>query len=77
MDRRSFILTLVGGVAATTLGGLAVADVAHAKPVAVPDAEALKPETAKALDEADAGFSQYWRRRRYYHRRRRYYRRGW
>jgi hypothetical protein len=76
LDRRSFILTLVGGIAAASLGGLAVAEAAQVKPVAVPDAEALKPETAKALDETDAGFSQYWRRRRY-HRHRRYYRRGW
>lgn len=74
MDRRSFLMTLVGGFAAAGMGGIAAAEAAQPKLVPVPDAEPNKGEEAvtaemkEALDKTDAEFSQY-----YYYRRPRYY----
>ncbi len=70
MDRRSFITTLIGGFAATSLGGVAVAQTAaQVAPMPGPVADGVKLD-AEALDKTDAEFSQY-----YYRRRRRFYRR--
>ncbi|MFC5421793.1 hypothetical protein ACFPOB_19725 [Bosea eneae] len=56
MNRRSFIVTLCGGLAASAAGvSLASAPVAAAS---------LAPENAARLDAAPAEFSQYWRRPR-------------
>jgi hypothetical protein len=82
VDRRSFIMTLIGGMAAASLGGVAVAEAAQGKPVPGPLPEPAKADdvkaddqiaadTTQALDKADAEFSQYY----YYRRRPRYYRR--
>ena len=74
MDRRSFLMTLVGGFAAAGMGGIAAAEAAQPKLVPKPDAEPSKGEEAvtaemkEALDKTDAEFSQY-----YYYRRPRYY----
>lgn len=74
MDRRSFLMTLVGGFAAAGMGGIAAAEAAQPvlapKPEAEPakDGEALTAEVKEALDKTDAEFSQY-----YYYRRPRYY----
>ena len=76
MDRRSFLMTLVGGFAAAGMGGIAAAEAAQPKLAPVPDTEPSKGEEAvtaemkEALDKTDAEFSQY-----YYYRRPRYYRR--
>jgi hypothetical protein len=70
-------MTLIGGMAAASLGGVAVAEAAQTKPVPGPLPEPAKADdqlaagTADALDKADAEFSQYY----YYRRRPRYYRR--
>lgn len=77
MDRRSFIFSLVGGLAAASISGMASAEAA--KPGPTPEraaGEDLASGAAEALDGAEAEFSQY-RRRRYYRPRyrRRYYRR--
>lgn len=85
MDRRSFIMTLIGGMTVASLGSVAVAEAAAPKaaPVAGPTPEPAKPDeqvTADmkdALDKSDAEFSQYYyyrRRPRYYARPRYYYR---
>lgn len=82
MDRRSFIMTLIGGMAAASLGGVAVAEAAQVKPVPGPLPEPAKAndvkaddqiaaDTKEALDQTEADFSQYY----YYRRRPRYYRR--
>ncbi len=74
MDRRSFLMTLVGGFAAAGMGGIAVAEAVQPKLAPVPDAEpnkgdeAVTAEMKEALDKTDAEFSQY-----YYYRRPRYY----
>ncbi|WP_306225181.1 hypothetical protein [Bosea beijingensis] len=74
MDRRSFLMTLVGGFAAAGMGGIAVAEAAQPKLAPLPDTEPNKGEEAvtaemkEALDKTDAEFSQY-----YYYRRPRYY----
>jgi hypothetical protein len=74
MDRRSFLTALFGGIAVS----------ATAAVIGSSDAQAatLPAETAAALDEAPAEFSQYYRRPyrrppppRYYRRHRRRYRR--
>lgn len=78
MDRRSFITALIGGMAAASLGGIAVAEAAQPKLTPVPEGDMpIAPATGKALDETDAEFSQYYYRRRRYRRypRRGYYRR--
>lgn len=83
MDRRSFIMTLVGGFAAASLGGVAVAEAAPAKsapsagPAPARDDEAVAAELKDGLDKAETEFSQYYyyrRRPRYYARPRYYYR---
>ena len=75
MDSRSFITTLVGGFAAASLGGIAAAtaapSAAQLMPVPEADDARLAAGAAEALDGADAGYSQY------YYRRRPYYRRGY
>jgi hypothetical protein len=75
MDRRSFITTLIGGFAAASLGGIAAATAAPSASQLVPIPEAddarLAAGATEALDGADAGYSQY------YYRRRPYYRRGY
>lgn len=75
MDRRSFITALIGGMAAASVGGIAMAQAVEHKAATLPNdaSDALPVETAKALDESDAEFSQYYRRRRY----RRHYRRSY
>ncbi|MGE7468766.1 hypothetical protein ACQKLX_04965 [Bosea sp. NPDC003192] len=56
MNRRSFIATLCGGIAASAAGvSMASAPVAAAS---------LATEDAAKLDAVPAEFSQYWRRRR-------------
>lgn len=76
MDRRSFIMTLIGGMAAASIGGVAAVEAAQPKAVPVPDPtparddEAVTAEVKDALDKTDAEFSQY-----YYYRRPRYVRR--
>lgn len=89
MDRRSFLTTLIGGLAAAGLGGTAVARTVPAPLVPAKDTEELPTGLAEALDETEAEFSQHRRRRHYrrryrpryyyrpyrrYYRRRRYYR---
>jgi hypothetical protein len=74
VDRRSFLMTLVGGFAAAGMGGIAAAEAAQPKLAPLPDAgpkqgdEAVTAEMKEALDKTDAEFSQY-----YYYRRPRYY----
>lgn len=84
MDRRSFIMTLIGGMTVASLGSVAVAEAAAPKavPVTGPTPEPAKPdqeiaaEMKDALDKSDADFSQYYyyRRRPRYYARPRYYR---
>jgi hypothetical protein len=81
VDRRSFIMTLIGGMAAASIGGVAVAEAAQPKSAPLPDpapakdGEAVAPELKDALDKTDAEFSQYYYRRRpRYYARPRYYR---
>lgn len=83
MDRRSFITMLVGGFAVASLGGAAMAQAGQkAAPMPEPVDEGVGLD-AKALDQADAEFSQYyyyrrrprWRRRFYYRRPYGHYRR--
>lgn len=85
VDRRSFIMSLIGGMAVASLGGLAAAEAAQpatrpeAKPEPAPanDVEAVTAEVKDGLDKAEADYSQYYyyrRRPRYYARPRYYYR---
>lgn len=80
MDRRSFIMALVGGMAAAGLGGIASAEAAGTAPSStglqplprredapLPE-EAVSAQTKEALDKGEAKFTQY-----YYYRRPRYY----
>lgn len=73
MDRRSFMTSLIGGLAVAGLGGVAASHAASAKPDAlksgVDAGTTLEPDVAAALDGADAEYSQY------YHRHPRHYRR--
>lgn len=73
MDRRSFLASLVGGLAAASLGTAALAR-PQPKPAAVepPLPEAPPQVDTEALDKADADYTQY-----YYRRRRRWRRRYW
>ncbi|WP_332694911.1 hypothetical protein [Bosea sp. (in: a-proteobacteria)] len=71
MDRRSFLTALFGGIAVSAAATVIGSDTAQAA--------ALPAETAAALDEAPAEFSQYYNRRyrrppppRHYRRHRRY-----
>lgn len=59
MDRRSFVMSLFGGLAAASVGGTAFA--ATRKPeiaAAIPATGQLDAATAAALDQADADFNQ-------------------
>lgn len=59
MDRRSFVLSLFGGLAAATIGGASLAKAAvpaAARPV--PNPEDLAPDLKAGLDRAEADFSQ-------------------
>ncbi len=73
MDRRSFITALIGGIAAASVGGIAVAEAAQ--PALPRDPDALAADTAAAVDATEADFSQYYYGRRRYYRRPRYYHR--
>ena len=82
MDRRSFLMTLIGGMTAASLGGMAVAEAAPVQPAPQPTPEPAQSEevaaaTQEGLDKADAEYSQYYyyRRRPRYYARPRYYRR--
>ncbi|AOO83832.1 hypothetical protein [Bosea vaviloviae] len=82
MDRRSFILSLIGGAAAASVGAVAMAQAAPVtlapEPVGAAPAE---PRATQSLDDVDAAFSRHRYRhhrrhyRRHYRRHRRYYRR--
>ena len=82
MDRRSCIMTLIGGMAAASIGGVAVAEAAQPKsaplpgPVPAGDDKAVLAKAKEELDKTDAEFSQYYyyRRRPRYYARPRYYR---
>ena len=85
MDRRSFLASLIGGLAAATLGTAALA-------APQPKIEPRQPDETpqvdpEALDKTDADYARYhhrrrrhWRRhywRRRYYRPRHYHRRRW
>lgn len=56
MDRRSFVLSLFGGIAAASVGGVALAQAVEGEmPVKAGDLDAA---TKAALDKTDADFSQ-------------------
>lgn len=81
MDRRSFITTLIGGFAAASLGGIALAEAAPAPVKSSPESTPpqgdgeVSAEMKQGLDGTDAEFSQYYYYRRPYYRRYGYYRR--
>lgn len=77
MDRRSFVLSIFGGVAAAGLGGAAIAQAAtRSLDIApAPVAGGLDTATKAALDKTDADFSQVVVRERVVVRRPRRYRR--
>jgi arylamine N-acetyltransferase len=82
MDRRSFILSLIGGAAAASVGAVAMAQAAPVPLAPEPvDAKPAEPHAARSLDDTDAAFSRHRYRhhrrhhRRHYRRHRRYYRR--
>lgn len=59
MDRRSFVLSLFGGLAAAAIGGASLAQAAvPAAASPVPNPEDLAPELKAGLDKAEADFSQ-------------------
>jgi hypothetical protein len=62
LDRRSFVVSLFGGLAAASLGGIAIAQAASPKtevaPAAPTDAE-IDATTKASLDQAEAEFSQH------------------
>jgi len=90
VDRRSFLASLVGGLAAASFGTAALAKPQPKPAVAEPPLPETAPQVdVDALDKADADYAQYyyyrrprwrrryWRRRYYrprYYYRRRYYR---
>lgn len=56
LDRRSFVMSLFGGLAAASVGGIAFAQAAETEmPVRAGDLDAA---TKAALDKADADFNQ-------------------
>jgi hypothetical protein len=71
------MLSLFGGLAAASVGGLGIAQAATAAPVdaPLPSSEDLAPELKAGLDKTDADFSQVVVRRRVVVRRPRPYRR--
>lgn len=59
MDRRSFVLSLFGGLAAAAIGGASLAQAAvPAATSPVPNPEDLAPELKAGLDKTEADFSQ-------------------
>lgn len=58
MNRRSFVLSLFGGLATASLGGAAIAQAATDLPAIAPAPDELDASTKAALDKADADFSQ-------------------
>jgi hypothetical protein len=58
VNRRSFVLSLFGGLAAASLGGAAIAQAATELPVATPASAEIDASTKAGLDKADAEFSQ-------------------
>jgi nitrous oxide reductase len=58
VNRRSFVLSLFGGLAAASLGGAAIAQAATELPVAAPAPEGIDATTKAGLDKAHAEFSQ-------------------
>lgn len=58
MNRRSFVLSLFGGLAAASLGGTAIAQAATDLPPIAPAPEEVDASTKAALDKAEADFSQ-------------------
>ncbi|KQU51641.1 hypothetical protein ASG72_08940 [Bosea sp. Leaf344] len=69
MNRRSFVIGLFGGIAATGLGGAAIAREAAATSLDAATGE-LAPAVKAGLDQADADFSQVVVRERVVRRRR-------
>lgn len=67
MDRRSFVLSLFGGLAAASVGGATLAQAASPKRDAVPAAPTGKVDAAlkTQLDELDTEFTQYHGHRRH------------
>jgi hypothetical protein len=61
VDRRSFVMSLFGGLAAASLGGTAIAQAASRKPdlaAGLTAGDQIDAATKAALDEADADFNQ-------------------
>lgn len=56
MNRRSFLTAIFGGVAATAVGAVVASEAVSAMEIS--------PDAAKALDTADAEFTQYYGRHR-------------
>ncbi|MCX7325598.1 MAG: hypothetical protein NTZ14_14455 [Hyphomicrobiales bacterium] len=79
MERRTFLMGLFGGLAATAIGpslAEAATETTPTQPVAqVPATIEVAADDKKALDETDKEFSQYYYRRRRIVRRRVIYRR--
>lgn len=71
MDRRSFVVSLFGGLAAASLGGTAIAQAASRTPELAPTQPVgeIEASTKAALDQADAEFSQMHPNHRSYHHR--------
>ncbi len=66
MNRRSFLTSLVGGLAVAGIGGTAMAkSLVEAAPAPVePKTSEIDPALKAGLDETDAEFTQYYRRHR-------------
>jgi hypothetical protein len=78
LNRRSFVMSLFGGLAAASLGGMTLAQAASAKPElapAMPGPGEIDALVKSGLDKADADFSQVVVRERVVVRRPRPYRR--
>lgn len=59
LDRRSFMVSLFGGLAAASLAGMGIAQAATAAPAtAAPKPEELVPALKDRLDNTEADFSQ-------------------
>jgi hypothetical protein len=70
LDRRSFVMSIFGGMAAASLGGIALSQAAEAQvPVKAGDLDAA---TKAGLDKADADFNEIVVRERVVRRRGRY-----
>jgi hypothetical protein len=71
LNRRSFLTSLVGGIAFAGIGGAAMAkSLVEAAPMpAEPKAGEIDPALKAGLDETDAEFTQYHRRYPRHHRR--------